>query len=720
MTRLVIPDGVHRPCRASVALVALAFVLAAGACSDDDTQVVSPPPPPDATGRCVPPPRAADASVVLVPAFGAQKFEAPVELIPGPGKRYYVVEQKGIVRAIDATGAPATTALDIVSKVTSGGEAGLLGIAFDPKFAENGFVFLHYDARPAAPIAGVAFQSVIARYRSNDGGATFDAASEKRILLVDQPFSNHNGGKIAFGPDGFLYISLGDGGSGGDPRGNGQNKDVLLGKILRIDPSGGDPYAIPPTNPFAAGGGRPEIFAYGLRNAWKFSFDSVTGEIWAGDVGQNKYEEVDRIVLGGNYGWKTREGKHCFQVEDCPTDGLIDPVVEYDHSEGISITGGYVYRGTKIPSLYGKYIYGDFGSGRIWSASGSGDGIFAAQLIAETNIQISTFAQSPDGEMFVADFSGGGVQQLIAAGEPAAPTGFGAKLSETGCLDPADATKPPAGMIGYTVNSPLWSDGALKDRWLYVPNGAKVVVQPDGDLDIPPGSVAVKTFSLGGTKIETRLFVRYPDASWAGYSYEWNDEQTDAALLVTGKTKPLATGASWTFPSRAECFACHTSVAGFTLGLEARQLDRDDGGKNQLERFSAQLDRPIIPGVLAPLRAADTAGATDEERARGYLHANCSNCHREGSVAGAATIDLRVDRALADTRTCNAAPQAGDLSVPGAKIVLPGDPARSTLVGRMRSLDGAVRMPSFATRVVDDVAVTVVDGWIRGLAPTCP
>ena len=160
--------------------------------------------------------------------------------------------------------------------------------------------------------------------------------------------------------------------------------------------------------------------------------------------------------------------------------------------------------------------------------------------------------------------------------------------------------RPPPGLLGYTVNSPLWSDGATKDRWLYVPEGTKIGVLPDGDFDIPPGSTAVKTFTVGGKKVETRLFVRYADASWAGYSYEWNDEQTDATLLGGGKTKPLASGGSWTFPSRAECFACHTSVAGFTLGLEARQLDRDEGGTNQLARFAAVLDRPVLPNALAP------------------------------------------------------------------------------------------------------------------------
>ena len=669
---------------------------------------------------CVPPPRSSDAAVALAPALGGQSFASPVELIAGPGKRFYVLEQKGRVRVVEPSGAPATTALDISATIVAGGEAGLLGLAFDPKFADNGFVYLDFTAPLASPRAGVVFQSVVARFHSNDGGATIDPGSEKRLLVVDQPFTNHNGGHIAFGPDGLLYIALGDGGSGGDPNGNGQNKNVLLGKMLRIDPNGGDPYAVPPSNPFAGGGGRPEIFAYGLRNPWKFSFDRATGELWAGDVGQNKFEEVDRIVLGGNYGWNVREAKHCFNASTCASDGLVDPVIEYARDQGVSITGGYVYRGTRLPSLVGKLVYGDFATGHIWAVDKSADGSFVPLSLLETDHKISTFGQDDDGEIYVFDYASGKASQLVAGDGSTSPVdGPGARLSETGCLDPKAPATPPPGMIGYEVNSPLWSDGATKSRWLFVPEGAKIGVLPDGDLDLPPGSATVKTFSVGGKKIETRLFVRYADASWAGYSYEWNDEQTDALLLPGAKTKALAGGQSWTFPSRGECFACHTPVAGFTLGLETRQLDRDLAGTNQLARFAGVLGAPVTPGERAPLRAADAAGASVEERARGYLHANCSMCHREGSGAGAATLDLRIDKAFRDTRTCNVAPQAGELNLPGSKLVAPADPTRSAVALRMRALD-TTRMPTLASHVVDEAGVAAVEAWITSLPPGCP
>ena len=247
--------------RFSSTFLSIAFAVGVvAACADDA-------PPAQSSRLCVPPPRPGGASVTLVPALGDVKFTAPVELIEGPDRRFYVLEQAGIVKVVPPGGGQPTVALDISGRITAGGEAGLLGLAFDPKFAENGFVYLYFtenvDEKP-----GVVFQDILARFTSTDGGATFDPASQKTLVKVDDPFGNHNGGHVAFGPDGMLYVGLGDGGSGGDPQGNGQNKDVLLGKLLRIDPHGGEPYGIPKDNPFAAGGGRPELYAYGFRNPW--------------------------------------------------------------------------------------------------------------------------------------------------------------------------------------------------------------------------------------------------------------------------------------------------------------------------------------------------------------------------------------------------------------------------------------------------------------------
>jgi uncharacterized repeat protein (TIGR03806 family) len=690
---------------ASFGIVFAGAVIAALSCGDGDEV-------PASFGICKPPLRAGGATIALEPAFGGDlKFTDPTEIVLGPDRRFYILEQAGRVKVVPFGGGEAKVALDVSAKISSGGEAGLLGIAFDPKFAQNGFVYVYFTEK-VDPKPNIVFQDMLVRYTSKDGGATLDPSTEKVLIKLDDPFTNHNGGRVVFGPDGLLYLGIGDGGDSGDPFKNSQNKDVLFGKILRIDPSAGDPYGIPPSNPFAAGGGRPEIYAYGLRNPWKFSFDTLTGDLWCADVGQNKYEEIDRIVSGGNYGWNLREGKHCFQSATCPTDGLIDPIAEYGRTDGFSVTGGYVYRGKKIPALTGKFVYGDFGSGNIW---GIDPGETAGDLLTASNLKISSFGQDDEGELYAADYSTGTVSRIVPGpASPAAPADpTSALLSATGCVSP-QSSAPPPGAIPYSVASPLWSDGAQKDRWLFVPQGAKIGVRSDGDFDLPPASVAVKTFSVAGKKVETRLLVHYEDGSWAGYSYEWKDDQSDAVLLTEDKTKDLGGGASWTYPSRSECLACHTAAAGFSLGLEARQLNHD----GVLDRFADVLQAPVAKDQFPPLAAADTPGASSEERARGYLHANCSICHRPGAGAGAATFDLRRDRTFAETRTCNVAPQAGTLGKTDAKLIVPGDPSRSAIALRMRALDGT-RMPPLATHVVDEAGAAAIETWIRELT-ACP
>jgi uncharacterized repeat protein (TIGR03806 family) len=274
-------------------------------------------------------------------------------------------------------------------------------------------------------------------------------------------------------------------------------------------------------------------------------------------------------------------------------------------------------------------------------------------------------------------------------------------------------------ILPYDINSPLWSDGATKARGIYIPVDSKIDVLPDGDFELPNGSVAVKTFSVDDKKVETRLFARYADGVWAGFSYEWDADEREATLLAGSKTKALPNGQTWYFPSRSECSACHTPAAGFTLGLETRQLDRREGNANQLERFGAVFAQPIVPGTLPPLRSPDDSSASVADRARSYLHSNCSGCHRPGAGSGAATIDLRFETALANTRTCNVAPQAGALGLVEPKILAPGSPTRSILLNRMRSLDVATgRMPPLGSRVVDTLGSELIQHWIEGVV--CP
>jgi glucose/arabinose dehydrogenase len=277
-----------------------------------------------------------------------------------------------------------------------GTEEGLLGLAFSPSFERDGAVYLYYSAGPPR-------RSVLSRFRVVSGA--IDPASEQVILEVPQPFANHNGGQIAFGPDGYLYVALGDGGSGGDPLGNGQNLGELLGSILRIDVSVPSGYSVPADNPFTGVPGvRPEIFAYGLRNPWRFSFDRATGALWAGDVGQNRWEEVDRIVAGGNYGWNIMEGPECFRAAACDRTGLILPRAWYGRDAGAcAVIGGYVYRGRSMPELDGWFVYGDFCNGRIWAVS-TADDTSPPVLLAETGHAISSFGELPDGEIVALTF----------------------------------------------------------------------------------------------------------------------------------------------------------------------------------------------------------------------------------------------------------------------------------------------------------------------------
>ncbi len=369
-------------------------------------------------GSVAPPP--GGELIALERAFPALSFDQPVALVqvPGDTSRWFVVEQGGTIRVFANVAAPVSSAMfiDISDRVgDSGGERGLFGVAFDPDFGTNGRAYLSYTR--SAP----SLTSYVSRFTSNDGGLTLDAASEVVLLTLPQPFSNHNGGHIAFGPDDLLYVAFGDGGSGDDPGNRAQDTTNLFGTIIRIDVTA-LPYTIPPGNPFA-GNPRcptgsstidcPEIYAYGLRNPWRFSFDRNTGELWAADVGQGAWEEVDRIVAGGNYGWRIREGAHCnIPASGCTTVGLIDPVSEYDHDLGQSVTGGYVYRGSAITALRGDYLFGDFVTGVILRAV---DGAGPPEVLFDSGLTPSSFGEDAAGELFVVSYSDGALYRVVAA-----------------------------------------------------------------------------------------------------------------------------------------------------------------------------------------------------------------------------------------------------------------------------------------------------------------
>jgi glucose/arabinose dehydrogenase len=343
----------------------------------------------------------------------ASGFEDPLYLThAGDGSgRVYVVEQGGRILVAERTGTSQGGAfLDIAERVSAGGERGLLGLAFHPAYGRNGRLFVNYTDRNG--------DTVVAEFRGTAMRA--DPASERVLLQIDQPYANHNGGWIGFGPDGYLYIATGDGGSGGDPHNNGQRRDTLLGKLLRIDVDRGSPYSIPADNPFAREAGvRGEIWAYGLRNPWRVSFDRRTGSVFLGDVGQGRFEELDFQAAGRgglNYGWNIMEGPECFRADACDRNGLVLPVFAYGRDQGIVITGGYVYRGTRFPLLGGTYVFGDYGSGTIWAApaSDAARGRVDPVVMLESGLSLSSFGEDEAGELYATDLAGGGVYRVEA------------------------------------------------------------------------------------------------------------------------------------------------------------------------------------------------------------------------------------------------------------------------------------------------------------------
>lgn len=659
--------------------------------------------------------RPPDAAPVRVErAFANLSFQSPLWLQREPGgDRWFVIEQAGLVRTfVGESASESEVVLDIRGRVESGGERGLLGIAFHPDWASGEkTLFLSYTGNDGG------LTSFVSSFESTDDGATFDASSEDRLISASQPYGNHNGGQIAFGPDRMLYIAWGDGGSGGDPEGNGQNTETLLGAMLRIDPLGGDPYAIPQDNPFVDGGGRPEIYAWGLRNPWRFSFDRATGELWAGDVGQNAYEEISVIERGGNYGWADKEGFECFDANPCEEGPWLDPVYQYPHSEGQSVTGGYVYRGTAIPNLRGRYVFGDFRSGRIWALGYDENGDATAELINDTDLAIASFAEAPDGELYVIHY-GGQIHQLLPAEESTEnDAGPAQLLSETGCMDPEDPRLPGPGLVPYEPNAPFWSDGAAKSRWMAIPDGELVTTDESGDWQFPVGTVLVKSFEVDGQTVETRLFVRHDDGSWAGYSYRWNDDETEATLLQGGEVRQLGGGQEWIYPSRAECMQCHTSSAGRSLGLEDAQLDGDFGYVSTGRRAN-QLDTLAEIGIVEergqPDALVDPFGSADvDARARAYLHTNCASCHRPG-VASRVEMDLRWGTALEEMNAVGVAPITTDLDIDGAQRIAPGDRSGSMFWHRTNRRD-AQAMPPIGSAVVDEAGVELIGTWIDGL-----
>lgn len=670
----------------------------------------------------------------LVNQFPGLSFPNALFLTAVPGEsRLAVLQKTGFMRVFenDSAANASRLVLDLSSRVFTVSEAGLLGLAFDPGFVSNRFLYVHYSVTDSGQHI-----SRISRFTWDAASDLIDVGSEKVIIEIPQPFANHNGGMLAFGPDDLLYIALGDGGDGGDPGNRSQNLSNLLGSMLRIDvhpANPADPYDIPLNNPFVGqAGARGEIYAYGLRNPFRFSFDRSNGDLWLGDVGQSAREEIDLIVAGGNYGWRVYEGNVDTNLGgSLPRANAEFPVLDYGRSDGQAVIGGYVYRGTRVASLVGRYLYSDFGSGTVWALDYDGSNVVANDAIATANSPTS-FGETNTGDVLVVGRNNG----IFRIDE----TGGGGGtipdlLSDTALFANLGTLQPAAGFVAYDINVAFWSDGARKQRWFAVPNGEQIGFSATGAWTFPVGTIALKHFELAlderdadnRRRLETRVLV-LTDTGWRGFTYRWNAGQTDAQLVSGRETETLTITAPdggtrtqlYEYPAQTDCLGCHTDAAGRVLGIRTRQLNRDFAyaaatdnqlrALNNVDYFSSDLGDTSAFEQFPDI--ADT-GADLATRARAYLQVNCAHCHQPNGPTPV-SVDLRSDTALASANMLNTIPEAGDLGVAGAAIVTPGDRSASVLFLRMLRLD-AERMPPLSSHVVDPDGSELVGAWIDSL-----
>ncbi len=661
-------------------------------------------------------------------------------------------------------------------------------LAFHPRFTENGYFYVGGVEGPQGER-----KSLITRYTiGRTPPYAFDPNSVKRILEWES--NGHNGAAMTFGLDGMFYVTSGDGTGDSDTNLAGQRLDSLLSKVLRIDldrPDNGRAYSVPNDNPFVdVKDARPETWAYGLRNPWRITTDPKTGHIWVGNNGQDLWEQAYLLQRGANYGWSAFEGSHSFNAnrELGPTPHVL-PTVEHSHAESRSLTGGVVYYGQLLPELRGAYVYGDHSTGKIWGVHNDGTKILWQKELADTTANITAFAMDHNGELLIVDHRGqgeGGLYTLEQDPPATEPSDFPRTLSASGLFASVAEHRMAEGAIPYSVISPLWSDGSHKERFLAIPfdahddknHGPYIEFTSSRGWRFPDRTVVVKSFALdmeeGNPKsrrwVETR-FLTKQEGEWVGYSYRWNDEQTDAVLVnrdgqdqsFTIRTDEGSREQSWHYPSRAECMVCHTRAAGFVLGLSSLQMNRDHdyGGvvDNQLcvfeqlglfrihwqteatqslrSKLKAEkipnneidnhvrsfllnkdpMDFPASTLLMHPPESMkrlvdpyDTMQKLDD-RARAYLHANCAHCHI-GAGGGNSQIDLEFLTSRIKTGIFDSQPQHHTFGIADARIIATNAPERSVLLHRMAIRDKG-QMPQLATTLVDRPALQLLQEWIQ-------
>jgi putative heme-binding domain-containing protein len=704
-------------------------------------------------------------------------FKNPVLFLRSPdSQRFFVAEQAGPIYSFKATGDAAKPDLfidmskDIHSWPKPGpvkGVGNVYGLAFHPNFAKNRYCYICYVLSGMKADDQLPEGSRVSRFKVTDTDPPrVEPESEK--VLITWLGDGHNGGDLQFGPDGFLYISTGDGTSPSPPDrfNTGQDISDLLSSILRIDvdkEEGGKPYAVPPDNPFVKMvGARPEVWAYGFRNPWRMSFDRANGDLWVGDVGWELWEMVFRVRKGGNYGWSVMEGPQ--QVRPGSKVGptpILPPAISFPHSEAASITGGYVYRGKRYPDLVGCYICGDWMSHKVWATRFDGDKIVSHREIAHGIERIVAFGEDADGELYIVNYDDNGTIHRLVPNDlstAAKTASFPRKLSETGLFASVKDGTPAPGLFPFDVQAEQWADHATAQRWLGLPGDTAVsyYTQPKPEVGtffaqhiwLPRDGVLAKTFSIEmergnpatRKRIETQV-LHWDGNVWQGYTYRWNDDQTDGDLvpatgadrtldIIDAKAPESHRKQVWHYPGRSECITCHNPWVGYLLGFNTNQLNKDKsyswGTENQLQALTElgmlkpkDLKEQPAPNFRDAFKNSlcdprDTSKSV-ADRARSYLHVNCAHCHQFGA-GGTAQIELRYDMKPDQMNLIGKKPMQGSFDMPDANLVTAGDPYHSLLFYRISKL-GRGRMPHIGSDVVDDAGVELVGSWIKQLGP---
>ncbi|MEW6306572.1 MAG: PQQ-dependent sugar dehydrogenase [Verrucomicrobiota bacterium] len=687
---------------------------------------------------------------------------------PGETNRLFVLERAGrivVITNLDISTGERALFLDISDRTRANGEHGLLGLAFHPDYADNRSFFVFYSYTD-----GVSVHNRLSRFETSSTDAN-QALAESEVVLFSQPdeASNHNGGDIQFGPDGYLYVSLGDEGNQSDSLQNSQriDKDFFAG-ILRIDVDklgtnlapnphpalmGQVNYFVPADNPFVGAtqfngvpvnpaSVRTEFWAVGLRNPWRISFDPATGALFCGDVGGGAREEINLIVKGGNYGWVFREGT--LAGPDPTRQGpagfaSIPPILEYAHGSGLfqgnSVTGGVLYRGGRISQLTGKYIFADYVSGNIWALTPDGTNAASNFERLTGRGSVVSFATDPrNGDVLLVNL-GGFIQRLIYNTNVVSGTPLPATLADTGVFADVTSLTPHAGIVPYGVNVPFWSDNAKKTRWFSVPNlNQTIAFNREGSWSFPNGTVWVKHFDLELTtgvpasakRLETRLLVKNPDGVY-GVTYRWGSSTSNATLVPEeGLDEEFVINDGgiqrtqvWHYPGRSECRTCHTTAAGFALGFNTEQLNRDFNYAGVTDNQLRALDHVnyFVPAVtnrhtLRALAHPTNAAYSAEYRVRSYLAANCAQCHRPGSST-VGSWDARIENPLSLAGIVNGVLR-DNLGDANNRVVAPNDPAHSVLLTRIAQ-NGPLRMPPLASNLPDTNAINLLTAWINSL-----